>query len=41
MQISAFECETKAFLKNSEETYNCKANAPEKDAEDNETTDYY
>ncbi|KAK4028780.1 hypothetical protein OUZ56_021798 [Daphnia magna] len=38
MEISAFECETKTFLKNSKATYDRKANAPGKDGEDSEDT---
>ncbi len=39
MEVSAFELETKAFLKNSKATYYRKANAPGKDGEDSDTTD--
>ncbi|KAI9559461.1 hypothetical protein GHT06_013451 [Daphnia sinensis] len=38
IEISAFECETKTFLKNSKATYDRKANAPGKDGEDSEDT---
>ena len=37
MEISAFECETKTFLKNSKANYYQKANAQRKDGEDNDT----
>ncbi|KAK4006214.1 hypothetical protein OUZ56_011369 [Daphnia magna] len=42
MEISAFESETKTFLKNSKATYDRKANAPGKDGEDSkDTTENY
>ncbi len=41
MEISAFECETKTFLKNSKAIYYRKANVPGKDEEDSDTTENY